>query len=111
VREAEYWARSEGKAVVGADHIRRAVRERVYRVNLVEEHIRESMTRGIILVDTEGEDIGQVNGLSVIELGDVAFGQPSRITASIGVGREGVVDLQRESHLAGPIFSKAGLTL
>jgi lon-related putative ATP-dependent protease len=111
VREAEFWARSEGKSLVGLDHVRRAVHNRVYRVNLIEEHIRESIKRGILLVDTEGEDVGQVNGLSVIDLGDASFGQPSRITASIGVGREGLLDLQRESNLAGPIFSKAVLTL
>jgi predicted ATP-dependent protease len=69
------------------------------------------MERGIIVVDTDGEAIGQVNGLSVVELGDTAFGQPSRITATIGVGREGLIDLQREAKLSGPIFSKAVLTL
>src|SRR5205823_435434 len=77
VREADFWARSQGKAVVDAADVRRAVHERIYRVNLIEEHIREAVTRGIILVDTEGEAVGQVNGLSVIELGDLAFGQPS----------------------------------
>ncbi len=111
VREAVFWARNEGREVVGVEHIRRAVRERIYRVNLIEEHVREAIMRGIILVDTSGEAVGQVNGLSIIDLGDVAFGQPSRITASIGVGREGVLDLQREARLAGPIHTKAVLTL
>jgi lon-related putative ATP-dependent protease len=111
VREAAYWARTDGKQVVGLEHILRAVRERVYRVNLIEEHVREAVSRGIILVDTEGETVGQVNGLSVIELGDTTFGQPSRITVTIGVGREGVIDLQREARLAGPVHTKAVLTL
>jgi predicted ATP-dependent protease len=92
-------------------HVARAVRERIYRVNLIEEHVREAVERGIIVVDTSGEAVGQVNGLSVVDLGDTAFGQPSRITASIGVGREGVIDLQRESRLAGPLHTKAVLTL
>lgn len=111
VREAAYWARSDGKDVVGADCIDHAVRERIYRVNLIEEHVRESVARGIILVHTQGEVVGQVNGLSVVELGDTQFGQPSRITVSTGVGREGVIDLQREARLAGPIHTKAVMTL
>jgi predicted ATP-dependent protease len=69
------------------------------------------MARNVIVVATEGEAVGQVNGLSVINLGDMAFGQPSRITASMGVGREGLLDLQREAQLSGPIHSKAVLTL
>jgi lon-related putative ATP-dependent protease len=111
VREAAYWARSEKSDVVRLEHIQKAVHERNQRVNLVEEHVRESVTRGIIVVDTEGEAVGQVNGLSVVDLGDTVFGQPSRITVSIGVGREGVIDLQREARLAGPVHTKAVLTL
>ncbi len=111
VREAAYWARSEGSATVCLPHVDRAVRERIYRANLIEEHVREAVAKGIVVVDTSGEAVGQVNGLSVIELGDAAFGQPSRITASIGVGREGVIDLQREARLSGPIHTKAVLTL
>jgi predicted ATP-dependent protease len=78
---------------------------------LIETHIREMAEKGITLFETSGAAVGQVNGLSVLDLGDTAFGQPSRITASIGVGREGIVDLQREAELAGPIHSKAVLTL
>jgi predicted ATP-dependent protease len=111
VREAAYWAEQEGTAVVTEAHVQRAVMERNHRVNLIEEHVRDSMERGIIVVDTDGEAIGQVNGLSVVDLGDTAFGQPSRITATIGVGRDGLIDLQREAKLSGPIFSKAVLTL
>jgi predicted ATP-dependent protease len=111
VREASFWAKSEGSDTVRLPHVARAVRERIYRVNLIEEHVREAVERGIIVVDTSGEAVGQVNGLSVVDLGDTAFGQPSRITASIGVGREGVIDLQRESRLAGPLHTKAVLTL
>jgi predicted ATP-dependent protease len=111
VREASFWAREEHAEAVHADHVRRAVRERVERVNLIEDHVQESMARNVIVVATEGEAIGQVNGLSVISLGDTAFGQPSRITASMGVGREGLLDLQREAQLSGPIHSKAVLTL
>ena len=111
VREAGYWAAQDGSAVVRAEHVRRAIDERVQRVNLIEMHVREAVEKGVILVDTEGSAVGQVNGLSVVDLGDTAFGQPSRITATIGVGRDGIVDLQREARLSGPIHSKAVLTL
>ncbi len=111
VREAAHWARNEGATVVTADHVDRAVRERIYRTNLIEAHVREAVSKGVVLVDTSGDRIGQVNGLSVIDLADAVFGQPSRITASIGVGREGVIDLQREARLSGPIHAKAVLTL
>jgi len=111
VREAAHWARNEGASIVGAAHIERSVRERKQRVSLIEENFREAIEKQIILVDTQGEVVGQVNGLSVIDLGDTSFGQPSRITATVGVGREGVLDLQREAEMSGPIHSKAVLTL
>jgi lon-related putative ATP-dependent protease len=111
LRESVHWARQAGSDVVKVDHVRRAILERDRRVNLIEEHMREAITSGVILVDTEGTAIGQVNGLSIADLRDTAFGQPSRITATIGVGREGIVDLQREAQLSGPIHSKAVLTL
>ncbi|MPZ48255.1 MAG: AAA family ATPase [Dehalococcoidia bacterium] len=111
IREAVHWARQADAPVVKADHVSHAISERDRRVSLVEEHIREAIYKDIIVVDTAGEAIGQVNGLSVVDLGDTAFGQPARITATIGMGREGVVDLQREARLSGPIHSKAVLTL
>ncbi|HLF70792.1 MAG TPA: AAA family ATPase [Dehalococcoidia bacterium] len=111
VRESSHWAKDAGANVITAAHIRKAIAERDDRVNLIEDNLLDAMERGIIVVDTSGSVTGQVNGLSVVDLGDTAFGHPARITASIGVGREGVIDLQRESHLSGPIFSKAVLTL
>ena len=111
VREAAYWARQDGAAVISEAHVSRAIAARYDRVNLIEHNVRESIRKEIVVVDTTGEAVGQVNGLSVIDLGDTAFGQPSRITATVGVGREGVVDLQREAQMSGPIHSKAVLTL
>jgi predicted ATP-dependent protease len=67
--------------------------------------------RGLILIDTDGEAVGQVNGLSVISLGDFAFGRPSRVTASIGLGREGIIDIEREAKLGGPIHTKGVMIL
>jgi len=111
VREASHWAAAEQSPVVHANHVRRAVSERVERVSLIEDRIQEAMSRNVIIVSTEGEAVGQVNGLAVLNLGDTSFGQPSRITASMGVGREGLLDLQREAQLSGPIHSKAVLIL
>jgi predicted ATP-dependent protease len=111
VREAAHWAEAEGASVVTALHVKRAIDNREHRVNLIEDNVLDAMQREIIVVDTAGNVVGQVNGLSIVELGDTAFGQPVRITATIGVGREGVIDLQREAKLSGPIYSKAVLTL
>jgi len=77
----------------------------------MEERIREMIARGTLLIDTQGAVVGQVNGLSVLDLGDYAFGQPSRITASVSLGRAGVVDIEREVELGGPIHSKGVMIL
>ncbi|MDI7275026.1 MAG: ATP-binding protein [Anaerolineae bacterium] len=111
VREASYWAGTNGHELVDASDVRKAVETRIYRSNQIEEQIREMIERGIILISVEGESLGQVNGLSVVPLGDYQFGRPSRITARIWPGREGVVDIQRETKLGGPIHSKGVLTL
>ena len=111
VREAEYWARRTGDPAVTAAHVRRAVEERYYRSSLIEERIREMITDGTILVDVTGEAVGQVNGLAVIDLGDLRFGKPSRITAKTYMGRDGVVDIERESGMSGKIYEKGVLIL
>lgn len=111
IREANYWAGQDGTDHITADHVRKALKARVYRSNLIEERIRELIARGILLVDTDGEAVGQVNGLSVIQLGDYAFGRPSRITASVAPGREGIIDIERQVRLGGPIHSKGVLIL
>lgn len=111
VREAHFQAEREGSQYITADHVRKALDFKVYRSNLVEERIRELITRNVLLVDTEGEKVGQVNGLSVVMLGDYAFGRPSRITASVALGREGVIDIEREARLGGPIHTKGVLIL
>jgi predicted ATP-dependent protease len=111
VREASYWAAQEGNHTVGVEHVRKAIWQREHRVDLAEEHLHEAMNKGIILVETAGAAVGQVNGLSVLDLGDMSFGQPNKITATVGVGREGIVNLQREARMSGPIHSKAVLTL
>jgi lon-related putative ATP-dependent protease len=111
VREASYWAREDGKTVVAAEHVRRAEEEKYYRSNLIEVRVREYITRGIILVDVTDSRVCQVNGLAVIDLGDIRFGKPSRITAKTYVGKSGVLDIERESKMSGKIYDKGVLIL
>jgi predicted ATP-dependent protease len=91
--------------------VRKALSEKIYRSNLIQERIQEMIARNLLLIDVEGQSVGQVNGLSVLALGDFQFGRPSRITASIAPGREGIVDIEREVELGGPIHSKGVLIL
>ncbi len=111
IREANYYSLQEKSENVTGEHIKKAVEEKVYRSKLIQEKIQEMITRGIILIGTEAEVVGQVNGLSVMGLGDFAFGTPSRVTASLGLGREGVVDIEREAKMGGPIHTKGVLIL
>jgi len=111
VREASYWAKEADGSIVSAPHVRRAVEEKHYRSNLVEERIRELITEGTIMVEVTGDEVGQVNGLSVIDLGDIRFGKPSRITVKTFVGKKGVVDIERESKMSGKIYEKGVLIL
>ncbi|HTY62272.1 MAG TPA: ATP-binding protein [Acidobacteriota bacterium] len=111
VREANYWARNAEAAVVSAAHVQRAVEEKYFRSSLIEERIRELITDGTIFVDVAGEAVGQVNGLAVIDLGDIRFGKPSRITAKTFMGKSGVIDIERESKMSGKIYEKGVLIL
>ena len=111
VREAAYWARRDNSSVVTAQHVQRALEDRVFRADRIEHDIRELITQGTILVDIEGRKVGQVNGLSVLQVGEHAFGQPSRVTASVGMGQAGIVNIERESRLSGPIHDKGLLIL
>jgi lon-related putative ATP-dependent protease len=111
IREANFYASQNNASNVSAQHVTKAIEEKVYRSNLVQERIREMIERGTLLIDTEGKAVGQVNGLSVMSLGDFSFGAPSRVTASIGLGRESIIDIQREARLGGPIHTKGVLIL
>lgn len=106
VFEAAAWAERADHTVVTRDDVRRAVEEKALRSNLIEEKIREAIEKGQILVDTQGKVAGQINGLAVLQLGDYAFGQPSRITARVSVGTRGVVNIERETQMSGRIHSK-----
>lgn len=111
VHEAVYWARKEQSSLVSARHVQKAIEERVFRSNRIEEEIHNLIVQGTILVDIEGHKVGQVNGLSVLQLGEHSFGQPSRVTASVAMGQAGIVNIERESRLSGPIHDKGLLIL
>ena len=111
VRQSSYWAKQNRHEVVEAEDVQRAIAEQIYRSNQIEEQLRELIEEGTILIDTEGETVGQVNGIAVLQLGDFSFGKPSRITAQTGVGRGGVINIERETEMAGRIHNKGVLIL
>ncbi|MGM0769564.1 MAG: Lon protease family protein [Pseudomonadota bacterium] len=109
--EADHWAGQSGADTVEAVHIQQAIDEREYRASRVRERSREQINRGVVMIATEGEQVAQVNGLSVLRLGASMFGQPTRITATARPGKGQVVDIEREAKLGGPIHSKAVMIL
>ncbi|HRT27546.1 MAG TPA: AAA family ATPase [Syntrophales bacterium] len=111
IRESHYWARQEGSALVTDKHVEKAYEEKVSRVNLIEDKIQEMIEDGVIMIDTEGAVVGQINGLSVYDLGDHLFGKPSRITAKTSIGRAGVINIEREAKLSGKTHDKGVLIL
>ena len=111
IREADYWASQENKSVIQEQHVDKAIEAKVYRSNMIEEHIQEMIDRGTLMIDVDGEVVGQVNGLAVYDLGDYMFGKPSRITASTSMGRSGIINIEREAELSGSTHSKGVLIL
>jgi lon-related putative ATP-dependent protease len=111
IREASYYAALDTVDLITSQHIRKAIEERYYRSNLIQERLQEMIQRGVIKIDIAGKKVGQINGLSVLGLGDISFGQPSRITVSLSLGREGVVNIEREAKLSGPTHTKGVLIL
>jgi len=111
IEEANYWASRDNARFISASHVQKAIEERLFRHNLLDERIRDMINRGIIMIDAEGEVVGQVNGLSIYALGDIVFGKPSRITAKTFLGRGGVINIERESQLSGPIHNKGVMIL
>lgn len=109
--EADYWAGRNSNGSIGATEVQTAIDARIGRSDRLRERLQEETLRGTILVDTDGEKVGQINGLSVLQLGDFSFGHPSRITARIRLGKGQVVDIEREVELGGPIHSKGVLIL
>ena len=111
LREADFWAGEAGKAVIGGEEVVKAGNSRTHRLDRVRELTQEQIVQGTIGIATSGEAVGQINGLSVLQLGGFAFGRPSRITCRVSMGSGHVVDIEREVKLGGPLHSKGVLIL
>jgi len=111
LRESTYWARQNNHPVIKAADVQQAIDQQIYRANRIETRIREDFRRNILLIDTKGKKVGQVNGLSVLQIGHYSFGSPSRITATARLGKGEVIDIEREVELGGAIHSKGVLIL
>jgi len=105
-REAHYAAAAAGESVVRAAHVRTALSSKMERHNLIETRIREMIEEGTLLVDLEGARVGQLNGLSVLEICGYSCGKPVRITATAALGKIGVINIERESNLSGRFHDK-----
>lgn len=110
-RESSFWAEKSGAEIVQVEHVRTALEEKIYRSNLIAQQMREYIANGTLIISITGSAVGQINGLSVVQLGDYAFGRPSRITASVGTGAAGIINIERESRLSGSNYDKALLIL
>ncbi|MEE8298014.1 MAG: ATP-binding protein [Thermodesulfobacteriota bacterium] len=112
LKEADYWAKVDNNSKsIKRQHVEKAIEEKIYRSNMIEQKIQEMIAKGSILVDTEGMVIGQINGLAVYNSGDYAFGRPSRITCETYMGTEGVINIDRRARLSGNIHDKGVLIL
>jgi lon-related putative ATP-dependent protease len=111
LKEANFWAKNNTHEVIFGTDVEKAIQEKIYRCDLPEEKLQEFIDEGMLFIETRGQVVGQVNGLSVYALGDHAFGRPSRITATVALGREGVVAIDRESQLSGNIHTKGVMIL
>ena len=109
--EADHWAGRSGNEEIGAGDVQQAIDAQDRRADRIRERSQEQILRDTMLIDTEGEAVGQVNGLSVLQLGEFAFGKPSRITARVRLGSGEVLDIEREIELGGPLHSKGVLIL
>ncbi len=111
LKEGDYWARASDQSVVTREHIQQAIDSRRYQLDQIRERVHEQVIRGDYLLDTEGEKVAQINGLSLTQLGDYIFGSPVRITATARLGLGKVIDIEREANLGGAIHSKGVMIL
>lgn len=109
--EADAWARIEGAGIVSSYYVKKAISEKYYRSNRIDEKLQELIDTGVILISTEDKVVGQVNGLSVMEFGDISFGKPSRITSVTYAGEKGIINIEREIEMSGSIHDKGVLIL
>ena len=111
LREANHYATEEAQSFIGATHIEKAIEKRIYRSNMISEKINEMIKKKHILIELTGKKTGQVNALSIIDMGDLRIGKPSKITCTINMGKEGVITVEREVELSGPIHTKGVMIL
>lgn len=111
IYEADAWARMAGVDIVNGEHVKKAIDEKVFRSDTYEQRLQDLLEEGTILLDLDGAKVGQLNGLSVLNSGDYIFGRPSRITAVTYLGRQGIVNIERETKMSGRIHDKGLLTL
>ena len=111
LREASYWAKKDKSEIIAEKHVDQAVAEKIYRKKMIEDKIQEMIEDGIIMIDSDGATVGQVNGLSVYDMGEYAFGKPSRITAKTSMGKAGIINIEREADLSGRTHNKGVLIL
>lgn len=109
--EADAWCRIDNEQIITAAYVKKAIKEKYYRSNRIEEKLQELIDTGVILISTEDKVVGQVNGLSVMEFGDISFGKPSRITAVTYAGEKGIINIEREVEMSGSIHDKGMLIL
>lgn len=109
--EADHWAEENENDMVTFDDVEKAIRQKEYRSSRLRDKVHESINRDYIFIDTEGENVGQVNGLSVARIGNLMFGRPNRITARVQLGKGEIIDIEREVDMSGPIHSKGILIL
>ena len=111
IYESDGWASSEGKDIVKKEDVEKAISKKQFRNNVYEERLLELIKNGTLLIDTEGEKIGEINGLSVIDLGQYAFGRPTKITANTYFGKDGIINIEKEVEQSGNIHDKGVLIL
>lgn len=111
IRESDYWAGQIGLEMITNDAVGRAIEERIQRSDRLRDRAQEGIERDLVLIETEGRKVGQINGLAVLQLGDFAFGKPSRITARVRMGRGRVTDIEREANLSGALHTKGVMIL
>ncbi len=105
------WAKMEGAKVVTAAYVKKAIAERIERINKYDQRLVEMIQNGTIMIDTEGKKVGQINGLSIMSIGEYSFGKPAKITANTYVGKTGIVNVEREVELSGTSHSKGVMIL
>ena len=106
IQEAAAWAQQDKAEKVTLFYMNKAIEKRIYRLNMYEEKLSELIEEDIIMIDTDGEKVGQINGLAVIDMGDYAFAKPSRITATTYMGKAGIINIEKEAEMSGSIHDK-----